>query len=412
MATGITKRHSRTCRSREGGRCSCNAGWEAWVFSKRENKKIRKTFTHEAEAKSWRSDALAAANRGVLQPARRDGRSLLQALEEHVAGMRSGTVRPKGRAAYKPNTVRSYEQAVKAHIAGSAIGAARVGEVRRQDVQAFADELLASGLEPATVSNILNPIQAFYRRAVDRDEVAYNPAERIDLPTGQATRPKRIASAVEARALLDGLVERDRPLWATAFYAGLRRGELQALRWGDVDLGASLISVERSWDQYEGPIEPKSRSSRRTVPLLAILRDYLDEHKLAAPSNSDALVFGRAESSPFAPMAVGKRAKKAWEAAGLEPTTLHECRHTFASLLIDSGANPKAVQEFMGHSKIQTTFDVYGHLFPGSHDEVRARMDAYLAAGDVHGDVLTGAPTGAPGQIQPDPLPSEPKETA
>ncbi len=58
--------------------------------------------------------------------------------------------------------------------------------------------------------------------------------------------------------------------------------------------------------------------------------------------------------------------------------TLHECRHTFASLLIDSGANPKAVQEFMGHSKIQTTFDVYGHLFPGSHDEVRARMDAYL----------------------------------
>jgi alkanesulfonate monooxygenase SsuD/methylene tetrahydromethanopterin reductase-like flavin-dependent oxidoreductase (luciferase family) len=64
----------------------------------------------------------------------------------------------------------------------------------------------------------------------------------------------------------------------------------------------------------------------------------------------------------------------------------------FASLLIDFGANPKAVQEFMGHSKIQTTFDVYGHLFPGSHDEVRARMDAYLAAGDVHGDVLTGPP--------------------
>jgi len=53
-------------------------------------------------------------------------------------------------------------------------------------------------------------------------------------------------------------------------------------------------------------------------------------------------------------------------------------RHTFASLLIDSGANPKAIQQFMGHSKIQTTFDVYGHLLPGSHDEVRKRMDAYL----------------------------------
>ena len=57
---------------------------------------------------------------------------------------------------------------------------------------------------------------------------------------------------------------------------------------------------------------------------------------------------------------------------------LHECRHAFASLLIDAGANPKAVQTFMGHSKIQTTFDIYGHLLPGSHDEVRERMDAYL----------------------------------
>ncbi len=74
-------------------------------------------------------------------------------------------------------------------------------------------------------------------------------------------------------------------------------------------------------------------------------------------------------------MAVGKRAKKAWQAAGLERITLHEGRHTFASLLIDSGANPKAVLEFMGHSKIQTTFDVYGHLFPGSHDEVRAKIE-------------------------------------
>jgi integrase len=54
-------------------------------------------------------------------------------------------------------------------------------------------------------------------------------------------------------------------------------------------------------------------------------------------------------------------------------------RHTFASLLIDAGANPKAIQTFMGRSKIQTTLDTYGHLMPGSHDEVRERMDAYLS---------------------------------
>jgi integrase len=127
------------------------------------------------------------------------------------------------------------------------------------------------------------------------------------------------------------------------------------------------------------------------VPLLAILRDYLDEHLLQNDDDVDALVFGRSPTLPFAPMAIGKRARKAWKAAKLEPITLHECRHTFASLLIDSGANPKAVQEYLGHSKIQTTFDVYGHQFPGSRDEVRERMDAYLEAAD---EVLTGGLTG------------------
>jgi integrase len=84
------------------------------------------------------------------------------------------------------------------------------------------------------------------------------------------------------------------------------------------------------------------------VPLLAILRDHLDEHLLRTGCGGEALVFGRTDQSPFAPMTVGKRARKGWEAAELEPMTLHECRHTFASLLIDSGANPKAIQTFHG----------------------------------------------------------------
>jgi integrase len=282
---------------------------------------------------------------------------------------------------YKPNTVRSYERVVRCYLAEEPLGAMRVREIRRRDVQAFADGLLAAGLAPGTVSNILNPVQAFYRRALDRDKLTYNPAAGVDLPTDSLARPKRIASAADAAALLGALPEADRPLWATAFYAGLRRGELQALRRGDVDLAKSLIRVERGWDQEEGAIDPKSHASRRTVPLLAVLRDYLDEHLLCTEGTDASLLLGRSEGQPFAPMAIGKRAAKAWKAAGFEPITLHECRHTFASLLIDAGANPKAVQTFLGHSKIQTTFDTYGHLMPGSHDEVRERMDAYLSRG-------------------------------
>jgi integrase len=174
------------------------------------------------------------------------------------------------------------------------------------------------------------------------------------------------------------LPDHDRPIWAAAFYAGLRRGELQALRVRDVDLGASLIRVERGWDQEEGAIEPKSEAGRRTVPLLAILRDHVDEHLLRTGRSGEALMFGRTPADPFVPSTTDNRAQECWEAADLHPITLHEARHTFASLLIDSGANAKAVQEFMGHSKVQTTFDTYGHLLPGSRDEVRERMDAYL----------------------------------
>jgi integrase len=80
------------------------------------------------------------------------------------------------------------------------------------------------------------------------------------------------------------------------------------------------------------------------------------------------------------PSSTRNRAIAAWDDAGLEAIGLHEARHTFASLLIDAGVNAKAVQEFMGHSTITMTFDVYGHLMPGARDEVRERMDKYLAA--------------------------------
>ncbi len=169
-----------------------------------------------------------------------------------------------------------------------------------------------------------------------------------------------------------------------------------------MDFDADLIAVERGWDQFEGEIEPKSRAGRRLVPLLAILRDYLQAQLRMTGREGDDLVFGRAPRQAFYAATVDGRAKRAWKRSNererrlaeeegrkpelLEPITLHHCRHTFASLLIDSGANPKAIQEFMGHSKIQTTFDVYGHLLPGTRDEVRKRMDAYLrASGGVPG---------------------------
>ena len=79
---------------------------------------------------------------------------------------------------------------------------------------------------------------------------------------------------------------------------------------------------------------------------------------------------------------VRKRPLTAWRRAGLAPIGLHECRHTFASLLIAAGVNAKAITAYLGHASIQTTFDLYGHLMPGNEDEAVALVDAYLERAD------------------------------
>ena len=373
MAEGIEVRHAKECRGRSGGRCSCSPSYRVRVWSNREQRRIRKSFISLAEAKAWRAEALVAVRQGTLRAP--VPQTVQAAAQVWLEGARRGTVRDRSGRSYKPSTIRTYFEKLDSYVLPT-LGGFRLSELRRHDVQALADEMLGAGLAPSTVRNAIDPLRAIYRRAIQRDEVAINPTN-LDLPASRKSRD-RIASPVEAKALLDALPASERATWATAFYAGLRRGELRALRRFDVDLGRSEIRVTRSWDQYEGAIDPKSEAGARTIPLLAVLRDYLDEHLLTTKRVAEDLVLGRTASDAFVASTVRSRANRAWSAAGLESITLHECRHTFASLLIASGENPKAVQEFMGHSTITETFDRYGHLFPGARDEARARMDAYL----------------------------------
>ena len=177
-----------------------------------------------------------------------------------------------------------------------------------------------------------------------------NPTLGLSLPAVRAGR-ERIARPSEAAALLEALCPKDRPPWATALYAGLRRGELQALRWFDLDLEGGVIRVERSWDTKVGPIEPKSRAGRRRVPLGRKLRLLLIEHRLqGGPAAEGDLVFGSGERRPLAPRQLADRAKAAWKEANLEPIGLHECRHTYAAFMLrheswsrPAGASPARV---------------------------------------------------------------------
>lgn len=158
-------------------------------------------------------------------------------------------------------------------------------------------------------------------------------------------------------------------------YAGLRRGELQALRWSDVDVKAGIIRVRRSWDREVGELEPKSAAGLRNVPIPAALAEHLVRPEVV---HENDFVFGRAPGRPFEPWTVNNRARKAWEAAGHQRITLHECRHTYASLMIAAGVNAKALQTFMGHASITITLDRYGKLFPGSENDAAVLLNAYL----------------------------------
>lgn len=377
IAEGIHRIHSRSCRSLEGRRCNCPPSYQAAVWSARESKRIRKHFESLAEAKAWRQDANGQLRRGEMKAPSRA--TLAVFAEEWLQAASAGAVLARGGKRYKPSTIRGYRRGLDKRVL-PALGHRRLSTITRNEVQALAEQLRSEEMSASTINNTIDPLRSIFRRAIRQGIVSVNPTTDLDLEKPRGRR-ERIASPREAASLLAALPASERAVWATAFYAGLRRGELRSLRWSDVDLGRSEIRVERSWDAVEGVIDPKSETSARTVPLLAILRDYLDQHKLATERDGEDLVFGRTGADPFVPSTTRNRAIEAWEAAEpvLAPITLHECRHTFASTLIDSGiTNAKAIQDAMGHSSIQVTFDLYGHLLPGSRDEVRERVDAYL----------------------------------
>jgi len=299
-----------------------------------------------------------------------------EAAAEWLEAARAGVVRTRSGEPYKPSAIRGYEATLRRTILPE-LGHLRLSALTRARIQDLIDRLVARGLAPSTVANAILPLRAIYRRAVDREEVAVNPTERLALPKDRATRD-RVAEPREVDALLRVLPEHHRVLWATAVYTGLRRGELQALRWSCVDLDSGILRVEKSWDRVAGLVDPKSRSGERRVPIPALLRRELLAHRLRQGAGGTGFVFSATAERPFdAPNAL-RVARRTWSRAGLRALGFHECRHTYASLMIAAGVNAKALSTYMGHSSITVTIDRYGHLMPGNEREAAELLDGYL----------------------------------
>lgn len=357
------------------------------MWSARDGRRLSKTFASGelSAAKAWKRDTETALAKGVIQPKPNGAPTLRSVASMFLAGAEEGSVRTRSRQRYKPATIARYRRALDQHLF-AALGAHRLDEIRPGELEQLIGRLQARGLAANTVRNALMPLQAIYRWAVRQELASVDPTQRIELPLDRGRRD-RFATADEVQRLLDALDPRDRALWATAFYAGLRRGELMALRWSDVDLASGVIRVERSHDPEAGVTgETKSQAGRRRVPIPAVLGEHLTEHRMGTKPAIQPLVFSRytlagrrrGPDGPFSDSGINQRARKRWEARGMKPIGLHACRHTYASLMIAAGVSAKALQTFMGHSSITTTYDRYGHLMPDTETRWAIQLQEFL----------------------------------
>lgn len=372
----VDVRHRGTCAIANGGtRCSCEPSYRARAWDPVEGKRIAKQFHTAAAAEEWLKRTEAAIQRGVLRAERPV--TFREAAEKWLADADANVALTRSGVAYKPSAVRSYRAALEDRLFDR-FGSMKLRDIRRRDVQAFVDELVRAGLAPQTIRNTLLPLRVIFRRALAVGDVEVNPTAGVQLPAGQSKR-RAIVDAPTAIKMLNAIPNlRDRAIYATAIFAGLRRGELMALRWEDIDLLAGELRVERAWDPKAAEyVAPKSASGRRTVGIATVLAGYLAAWKDAAPSE-EGLAFGESPTWPFRDDALATRAKRAWTKAGLPEITLHGGRHSFVTLLAESGVPVDAIKHAAGHSSITITIDRYRHPVAEGAARTATTFQAYI----------------------------------
>ncbi|MEV6843591.1 site-specific integrase [Actinoplanes sp. NPDC051411] len=306
-------------------------------------------------------------------------------MEQWLAGVREQV---------RPSTARGYRDHVR-HYLIPHLGKIRLASLRTAQVQA-AFRIIASGktrsgrlLASSTLERIRATLRSALSEAIRQGLISNNPAVGVRLPKPRRVRPVVWTATREAawrdggsRPLVSvwtrqhlatflGFVKDDPlfPLWWLVALTGLRRGEVTALRWSDLDLDEGTLTVHEQVVVVDGQDivgPPKSASSRRTIALDKITTRVLTrlwrghQRTLAATGRNRAgYVFVDAKGQRLRPDYLTRRLATLIAECGLPPIRLHDLRHGAASLALAAGTDLKVVQEMLGHASIVTTADIY-----------------------------------------------------
>jgi integrase len=365
---------------------------EAWVvdYSDQKGKRHLKTFARKRDADAYRAKAVVDIRAGI-----------------HIADSSSITVSQAGQfwlkareqAGVERTTLTTYREHLDLHIT-PLIGATKLSALTVPFIREFEDQL-REDRSPAMVGKVLVSLSSILSDALDRGLVAQNVVHhRRARQNGNGRQKHRlevgkdIPALAEIRAVVAQLGDgRARPLLLTAIFTGLRASELRGLHWPDVDLSNGELHVRQRADRFGTLGAPKSKGSRRTIPLLPMVVNALREWRLACPPGASELVFPGDRDLPLAWSTLVHYWQAAQVAAGVvtdgdaKYSGFHALRHFFCSWCINRKADGglelpiKVVQDRLGHASIQITADRYGHLFPRSDDsaELQAAERAFMA---------------------------------